>query len=67
VLLADEPTGNLDTATGEEIVGLLRSLSRDRGQTVVLITHDPALAAGGQRVLRMQDGRLESAFAATKA
>jgi putative ABC transport system ATP-binding protein len=57
VLLADEPTGNLDSATGDEIVELLRSLSRDRGQTIVLITHDPEIAAKAQRVVRMQDGR----------
>jgi putative ABC transport system ATP-binding protein len=69
VLLADEPTGNLDTATGDEIVGLLHSLSRDRGQTVVLITHDPEITSGAQRVLRMEDGRLVPAhtLAATKA
>jgi putative ABC transport system ATP-binding protein len=58
VLLADEPTGNLDSATGEEIIGLLRSLSDERGQTVVLITHDPTVATRAPRVLRMQDGRL---------
>jgi len=69
VLLADEPTGNLDSTTGAEIVELLRSLARDRGQTVVLITHDPEVAAGAPRVLRMHDGRLLTveALAATKA
>jgi putative ABC transport system ATP-binding protein len=61
VLLADEPTGNLDSATGDEIVDFLRSLSGDHGQTVVLITHDPAIAAQAPRVLRMQDGRLVDA------
>jgi putative ABC transport system ATP-binding protein len=68
VLLADEPTGNLDSATGEEIIGLLRSLSDERGQTVVLITHDPTVAGRAPRVLRMQDGRLvepERAIAAS--
>jgi putative ABC transport system ATP-binding protein len=58
VLLADEPTGNLDSATGKEIIALLRSLSDERGQTVVLITHDAAIAAEAPRVLRMQDGRI---------
>jgi putative ABC transport system ATP-binding protein len=60
VVLADEPTGNLDSDTGREIVELLRSLARDRGQTVVLITHNPELAAGASRVLRMHDGRLNT-------
>ena len=59
VLLADEPTGNLDSATGEEIVELLRGLSRDRGQTVVLITHDAEIASRAARVVRLRDGRLD--------
>jgi putative ABC transport system ATP-binding protein len=58
VLLADEPTGNLDSETGTEIVDLLRSLSDERGQTVVLITHDQSIAAKAPRVVRMRDGRL---------
>jgi putative ABC transport system ATP-binding protein len=58
VLLADEPTGNLDSKTGEEIMSLLKSLSTDRGQTVILITHDVAMAAQAPRVIRMQDGQL---------
>jgi putative ABC transport system ATP-binding protein len=58
VLLADEPTGNLDSATGEEIVSLLRSLADDDGRTVVLITHDRAVANRAGRIARMQDGRL---------
>ncbi|MDX6408749.1 MAG: putative transport system ATP-binding protein [Gaiellaceae bacterium] len=61
VLLADEPTGNLDTATGEEIMALLKGLSVDGGQTVILITHDVAIAAQAARVIRMQDGRLLAA------
>ena len=67
VLLADEPTGNLDSSTGAEIVAFLRSLSGEHGQTVVLITHDPAIAAQAPRVLRMQDGRLVDAPEATEA
>jgi putative ABC transport system ATP-binding protein len=67
VLLADEPTGNLDSTTGEEIVAFLRSLSGEGGQTVVLITHDPAIAAQAPRVLRMQDGSLVEAAPATAA
>jgi putative ABC transport system ATP-binding protein len=58
VLLADEPTGNLDSETGAEIVELLRSLSDERGQTVVLVTHDPGIAAKAPRVVRMRDGRI---------
>ena len=58
VLLADEPTGNLDTATGDEIMALLKQLSTDRGHTVVLITHDAEIAQEAPRVIRMQDGRL---------
>ena len=59
VVLADEPTGNLDSASGGEIVQLLTSLSAERGQTVVLVTHDHAVASKTQRVLRMQDGHLQ--------
>ena len=58
VLLADEPTGNLDSTTGEEIIALLRSLSVERAHTIVLITHDVEIAAEAPRVIRMQDGRL---------
>jgi putative ABC transport system ATP-binding protein len=58
VLLADEPTGNLDSGTGDEIVGILKSLSERRSQTVVLITHDAQIAARARRVVRMQDGRV---------
>jgi putative ABC transport system ATP-binding protein len=65
VLLADEPTGNLDSATGAEIVGLLRAISDQRGHAVVLITHDASIASRADRVVRMQDGRLLEAAAAT--
>jgi putative ABC transport system ATP-binding protein len=67
VLLADEPTGNLDSKTGEEIMSLLKSLSADRGQTVILITHDVAMAAQAPRVIRMQDGQLLSPVEETTA
>jgi putative ABC transport system ATP-binding protein len=59
VLLADEPTGNLDVATGEEVLALLRQLSSEFGHTVVLITHDQSIAASAPRLVRMRDGRLE--------
>jgi putative ABC transport system ATP-binding protein len=58
VLLADEPTGNLDTATGTEVIGLLETLWREHGLTVILVTHDDSIAGRAQRVLRMRDGRL---------
>ncbi len=58
VILADEPTGNLDSKTGEEIIQLLASLSRQHGQTVVLVTHDQAVSTHASRVLHMGDGRL---------
>jgi len=60
ILLADEPTGNLDSTTGAQVIGLLLSLHRDYGTTLVLVTHDTALAASMQRVVSMRDGRLES-------
>jgi putative ABC transport system ATP-binding protein len=58
VILADEPTGNLDSASGEEVVGLLRKVAADAGRTVVIVTHDPHVAAVADRHLTMRDGRL---------
>jgi putative ABC transport system ATP-binding protein len=58
VLLADEPTGNLDTDTRDEIIGLLEGLWRQRGLTLVLVTHDQAIADRARRVISMSDGRL---------
>jgi putative ABC transport system ATP-binding protein len=58
VILADEPTGNLDTSTGTEIVEMLASLASDRGATVIVATHDTGLAGRAQRRLAMRDGRL---------
>ncbi|HUR78494.1 MAG TPA: ATP-binding cassette domain-containing protein [Acidimicrobiales bacterium] len=58
VILADEPTGNLDTRTGSEIMAILRRLSQNNGQTVILITHDPEIAATAPRVVRVRDGRV---------
>ncbi|MFH1061152.1 MAG: ABC transporter ATP-binding protein [Pseudomonadota bacterium] len=59
LVLADEPTGALDSATGEEIMALFARLNREQGQTIVLITHDPKVAGGCRRRLRMSDGRLD--------
>jgi len=58
VLLADEPTGNLDSRTSADIIGLLGRLSEERDLTVVVVTHDPAVAARATRRLSMDDGRL---------
>jgi len=58
VLLADEPTGNLDTDTRDEIIGLLERLWRERSLTLVLVTHDQAIADRAQRVISMSGGRL---------
>jgi putative ABC transport system ATP-binding protein len=58
VLLADEPTGNLDEGTRDEIIGLLEKLWKDLGLTLILVTHDTALARRAQRVGQMRDGRL---------
>ena len=58
LLLADEPTGNLDSSTGATIIALLLSLNRGRGSTLVLVTHDPALAAHADRQISLRDGRV---------
>ena len=58
VLLADEPTGSLDPATGERIMNLMLSLNQELGTTLILVTHDPALAARCGRCLTLEAGRL---------
>jgi putative ABC transport system ATP-binding protein len=60
VLFADEPTGNLDTARSREIMELLTVLNHDRGITIVMVTHEPDMAAYAKRVVRFVDGRVES-------
>jgi len=56
VLLADEPTGNLDTANGDEVMAILESLNKERGVAVVLVTHEAEIAARARRLIRMRDG-----------
>lgn len=58
IVLADEPTGNLDTKSSDAVLGLLRELNKDLGQTIVMITHNPDAAAYGNRVLHMRDGQV---------
>ncbi|MGD0307009.1 MAG: ABC transporter ATP-binding protein [Candidatus Acidiferrales bacterium] len=58
IVLADEPTGNLDTKSSDTVLGLLRSLNKDLGQTIVMITHNPEAAEYGNRVLHMRDGEV---------
>jgi len=60
VVLCDEPTGALDVETGREVLGLLAGLSRKMNQTVVVITHNHAIAALGERIVRLKDGRVEA-------
>ncbi len=61
LLLADEPTGSLDSATGDQIVELLQGVRRQRGTTIVLVTNDPDVAESADRILRIRDGRIEGA------
>jgi ABC-type lipoprotein export system ATPase subunit len=58
ILLADEPTGALDSVNSANVLELLRQLVRDRGQTVILVTHDPGIAAAAGRIVRMKDGKI---------
>ncbi len=60
ILLADEPTGNLDSATGQHVIDLLLALNRDHGSTLVLVTHDPGLSSVAERIITLRDGRIES-------
>ena len=62
ILLADEPTGNLDSVNGRHIVELLHRVNRSRGTTIVLVTHDTELASGTDVTLRMRDGLTERVF-----
>jgi lipoprotein-releasing system ATP-binding protein len=61
VLLADEPTGNLDQTTGQEILRILRTLNREHGLSIVMVTHDSAIAAQADRIVRLVNGRVDTA------
>ncbi|MCW1887534.1 ABC transporter ATP-binding protein [Luteolibacter flavescens] len=63
IILADEPTGSLDSATGQELCRLLRGLSSDEGRTIVMVTHEPAVAMWADRIVVLRDGRRLAEFA----
>lgn len=58
IILADEPTGNLDTKTSDDVIGLLKMTSKEFHQTIVMITHNPEIAQMADRVIRIEDGRI---------
>ena len=60
IVFADEPTGNLDTATGDAIMEIVNRLHREQGMTLLMVTHEPELAKTAERVIRMQDGEVLS-------
>ncbi len=59
MLFADEPTGNLDSARSREIMGLLVQINRERGITILMVTHEPDMAAYASRVVHFRDGRVD--------
>lgn len=67
IIMADEPTGNLDSKVGKEIMNLLLNLNKERGTTLIIVTHDPTIAEQTQRVIRLRDGLLESSGEQEKA
>jgi macrolide transport system ATP-binding/permease protein len=60
LVLADEPTGNLDSERTDEVLGTLRRFNREHGQTLVLVTHDADVAEACDRIIRMRDGRIQA-------
>jgi putative ABC transport system ATP-binding protein len=67
ILLADEPTGNLDSKSGEEIMSLLLGLRDSRGTTLIFVTHDPEIAGRTQRIVRLRDGLIEDGVSGKRA
>ena len=61
IIMADEPTGNLDSKVGKEIMTLLLNLNKDRGTTLIIVTHDPTVGEQAQRIIRIRDGVVETA------
>ncbi len=61
IIMADEPTGNLDSKVGKEIMALLLDLNKQKGTTLIIITHDPTIAEQTQRIIRLKDGLVEAA------
>ncbi len=59
IILADEPTGNIDTASGDEIMALILELNRSQGTTVLIVTHDPEVADQAERIIYLRDGKIE--------
>ncbi|MEN6410916.1 MAG: ABC transporter ATP-binding protein [Anaerolineaceae bacterium] len=62
ILMADEPTGNLDSKAGKEIMDLILNLNQDKGTTIILVTHDPSIGAMAQRTIRLHDGAVEESL-----
>ncbi|MGC1375652.1 MAG: ABC transporter ATP-binding protein, partial [Anaerolineales bacterium] len=60
IIMADEPTGNLDSKVGQEIMDLLLNLNRESGTTLIIVTHDPKIAAQTQRIIRIRDGVVDT-------
>lgn len=59
IIMADEPTGNLDSKVGKEIINLLLNLNKERGTTLIIVTHDPKVAEHAERIIRLRDGELD--------